>query len=186
MSSYIPSSEIYKGTRVVSRPSPATLQSLIEELETAIKVCPNVGPQGESEVPFARELYQQKETALRTAEKAFADAERWIPVFQQEMSEASKTQQVVQSDRPRIRGAKALEAYGKASREAEQGATQTKTRYQNYQTLIQSLMGSIARAKSLGNPYEKLDTTRKIDYTEAQRPSSLKERTPRKLRNPEL
>jgi len=95
------------------------VKRLLEELWSKVKVCPKVDQEGNSECPFAEDLYAEKEEFTEKVEKESKKLQPYLRVVEQEIERCSNNLDQLSADSSSLNLDEAKERYAVAKRAQE-------------------------------------------------------------------
>jgi chromosome segregation ATPase len=95
------------------------MNRLLEELSSKVQVCPKVDQEGNSECPFAEDLYAKKEEFSEKVEKESKKIQRYLQAVEQEIDRCSNNLERISADSRSLNGDEAKEKYAIAKRAQE-------------------------------------------------------------------
>ena len=95
------------------------MKGLVEELFSKIRVLPKVDQEGNSECPFAEDLYAQKDESMEKVEKESQKLPRYLGLVEKEIARCSANLEQISADRSSLNLEEAKEKYNVAKRSQE-------------------------------------------------------------------
>jgi septal ring factor EnvC (AmiA/AmiB activator) len=95
------------------------MNRLLEQLLSKAQVCPKVDQEGNSECPFAEDLYAEKEEFSEKVEKESKKIQRFLQVVDQEIDRCSNNLERISADSRSLNSDEAKEKYAIAQRAQE-------------------------------------------------------------------
>jgi hypothetical protein len=121
------------------------MHGLLDELETKFKILPKVDQEGNSECPFAEDLYAEKEEFLEKVEKESRKIQGYLRLVEQEIARCRGNLGKIRSDARSLHLDEAKEKYDAAKRAQE---TQYKKAIQQ-RTALMDLTSRTAKVLAL-------------------------------------
>ena len=95
------------------------LSQLIEGLNSKFRILPKVDDKGQSECPFAEDLYAEKEKAAKEVSKKLKEASRYADLLKQEIARFRRNLSKIGADAGSLNSVQAKEKYASAKKAQE-------------------------------------------------------------------